>query len=78
MAALSAFEVDLVMVFRPRFMANFQPLITLEQRLVAVMAKDNPLAKLRKLRAAHPVAPPERSIGGRHGLEVCMALLLQN
>ncbi|MEI8277843.1 MAG: LysR family transcriptional regulator, partial [Hyphomicrobiales bacterium] len=50
MAALSAFEVDLVMVFRPPFMANFQPLMTLEQRLVAVMAKNHPLAKLRKLR----------------------------
>lgn len=73
MAALSAFEVDLVMVFRPPFLANFQPLMTLEQRLVAVMAKNHPLAKLRKLRlrdcAAHPVALPERSIGGRQLLD---------
>jgi DNA-binding transcriptional LysR family regulator len=73
MSALSAFEVDLVMVFRPPFLANFQPLMTLEQRLVAVMAKTHPLAKLRKLRlrdcAAHPVALPERSIGGRQLLD---------
>lgn len=73
MAALSAFEVDLVLVFRPPFMANFHPLMTLQQRLVAVMAKTHPLAKTRKLRlrdcTAFPVALPERSIGGRQLLE---------
>jgi len=54
-------------------MANFHPLITLEQRLVAVMAKGHPLAARRKVRlrdcAEHPVALPERSIGGRQLLE---------
>jgi DNA-binding transcriptional LysR family regulator len=73
MEALAAFEVDLVLVFRPPFLANFQPLMTLEQRLVAVMAKNHPLATRRKLRlrdcAAYPVALPERSIGGRQLLE---------
>lgn len=39
MAALAAFEVDLVAVFRPPFMINFQPMMTLEQQLVALMAK---------------------------------------
>jgi DNA-binding transcriptional LysR family regulator len=73
MAALAAYEVDLVIVFRPPFLANFQPLMTLEQQLVAVMAKNHPLAALRKLRlsdcAAYPVAMPERSIGGRQLLD---------
>ncbi|MGA2567511.1 MAG: LysR family transcriptional regulator [Pseudolabrys sp.] len=73
MAALAAFEVDLVLVFRPPFLANFQPLMTLEQRLVVVMAKSHPLAARQKLRlrdcAAYPVALPERSIGGRQLLE---------
>ena len=73
MAALAAFEVDLVLVFRPPFLANFQPLMTLEQRLVAVMAKNHPLASRRKLRlrdvAAYPVALAERSIGGRQLLD---------
>lgn len=77
MAALSAFEVDLVMVFRPPFMANFHPLMTLEQRLVAVMAKNHPLARTRKLRlrdcVPYPVALPERSIGGRQLLEEVVA-----
>src|ERR1700691_4791599 len=31
MAALAAYEVDLVIVFRPPFLTNFQPLMTLEQ-----------------------------------------------
>lgn len=73
MTALANFEVDLILVFRPPFMANFHPLITLEQRLVAVMTKSHPLAKRRKLRlrdcVAYPVALPERSIGGRQLLE---------
>jgi len=77
MTALSTFEVDLVMVFRPPYLANFQPLMTLEQRLVALMEKNHPLAKAtqktRKVRlrdcAVYPVALPERSIGGRQLLE---------
>jgi DNA-binding transcriptional LysR family regulator len=73
MAALAAFEVDLVLVFRPPLIANFQPLMTLEQRLVAVMTKKHPLAKKRKLRlhdcATYPLALPERSIGGRQLLD---------
>ena len=44
MTALATYEVDLVLVFRPPFLANFQPLMTLEQRIVAVMSSDHPLA----------------------------------
>jgi DNA-binding transcriptional LysR family regulator len=73
MAALAAYEVDLVLVFRPPFLANFQPLMTLEQRIVALMAEDHPLAKRPAIRlrdcAAYPVAMAERSIGGRQLLE---------
>jgi DNA-binding transcriptional LysR family regulator len=73
LAALAAYEVDLVVVFRPPFLANFQPLMVLEQRLVAVMAKDHPLAARKELRlrdcAAYPVALPARSIGGRQLLD---------
>src|SRR5216683_2768547 len=71
--ALAAYEVDLVLVFRPPFLANFQPLMSLEQRLVAVMSADHPLARKRALRlrdcAAYPVALAERSIGGRQLLD---------
>jgi DNA-binding transcriptional LysR family regulator len=73
MAALAAFEVDLVVVFRPPFLVNFQPMMTLEQRLVAVLPKKHPLAARKSLRlsdcAGYPVAMPERSIGGRQLLE---------
>jgi DNA-binding transcriptional LysR family regulator len=77
MHALAAYEVDLVLVFRPPFLANFQPLMTLEQRMVAVMAADHPLASQRAIRlrdcATYPVALPERSIGGRQLLDEVMA-----
>lgn len=73
MAALAAYQVDLVLVFRPPFLANFQPLMTLEQRLVAVMSAKHPLASRRTVRlrdcANYPVALAERSIGGRQLLE---------
>lgn len=76
MTALAAYEVDLVLVFRPPFVPNFQPLMTLEQRVVAVMSADHPLASRPTIRlrdcAGYPVALPERSLGGRQLLEeVC-------
>ncbi len=77
MAELAAYEVDLVLVFRPPYLANFQPLMTLEQRLVALMASDHALAGKRGLRlrdcAAYPVALPQSSIGGRQLLNEVMA-----
>ena len=78
MAALAAYEVDLVLVFRPSFLANFQPLMSLRQRLVALMAADHPLAGQKKrLRLSqmigYPVALPERSLGGRQLLANALA-----
>ncbi len=71
--ALAAYETDLVLVFRPPFLATFQPLISLEQRLVALMSADHPLVGRRTIRlrdcAAYPVALPDRSIGGRQLLD---------
>ena len=70
MSALATYEVDLVLVFRPPFLANFQSLMTLEQRMVAVMAAGHPLAS-RKNRSgcgiAHPIpwrCPNEASAAG--------------
>jgi DNA-binding transcriptional LysR family regulator len=77
MSALAAYEVDLALVFRPPFLANFQPLMVLEQRIIAVMSAEHPLAARRTVRlrdcAAYPVALPERSIGGRQLLEEALA-----
>jgi len=39
MGALAAYDVDLVLVFRPPFLSNFQPLMSLRQRLVALMPR---------------------------------------
>jgi DNA-binding transcriptional LysR family regulator len=72
-AALASYDTDLVLVFRPPFLATFQPLMRLPQRLVALMGADHPLAANRTVRlrdcAAYPVALAERSIGGRQLLD---------
>jgi DNA-binding transcriptional LysR family regulator len=77
MNALAAYEVDLVLVFRPPFLADFLPLMTLEQRIVAVMSESHPLANRRTVRlrdcASYPVALAERQIGGRQLLEEVLA-----
>jgi DNA-binding transcriptional LysR family regulator len=73
MQMLAAYEVEIVLVFRPPFLPNFQALATIKQRLVAVMSSDHPLAASKNLRlsdcAPYPLALPEPSIGGRQLLE---------
>jgi DNA-binding transcriptional LysR family regulator len=73
MRALANSEVDIVLIFRPPFLPSFRPLFTIKQRLVALMAEDHPLAAKPKLRLSdcrlHPLALPERSIGGRQLLD---------
>ena len=73
MAALAAYDVDLLLVFRPAYLANFQPLMTLEQRLVAIMHARHPLADKQTLRlrdcTRYPVAIAMRGFGGRELLD---------
>lgn len=75
--ALADFEVDLALVFRPSLMPEFQVLASAEQRVVAIMSAEHPLAGKTALRlrdcAAHPLALPERSYGGRQLLEEATA-----
>jgi DNA-binding transcriptional LysR family regulator len=77
MAALAAYEVDLVLVFRPPYLATFRPLMRLPQRLVVLMPKTHPLASRPAIRlrdcASYPVALPEPSIGGRQLLDEVLA-----
>jgi DNA-binding transcriptional LysR family regulator len=72
-AALAAYDVDLLLVFRPAYLANFQPLMTLEQRLVAIMHARHPLADKETLRlrdcTRYPVAIAMRGFGGRELLD---------
>jgi DNA-binding transcriptional LysR family regulator len=73
MVALAAYDVDLLLVFRPAYLANFQPLMTLEQRLVAIMHARHPLADKQTLRlrdcTRYPVAIAMRGFGGRELLD---------
>jgi DNA-binding transcriptional LysR family regulator len=73
MVALADYDVDLLLVFRPAYLANFQPLMTLGQRLVAIMHARHPLAEKQTLRlrdcTRYPVAVPMRGFGGRELLD---------
>jgi DNA-binding transcriptional LysR family regulator len=73
MTALAAYDVDLVLVFRPPYLAAFRPLMSLQQRLVVLMPAAHPLASRPTIRlrdcASYPVALPEPSIGGRQLLD---------
>ena len=73
MAALADYDVDLSLVFRPAYLANFQPLMTLEQRLVAIMDAQHPLADKKTLRlrdcTRYQVALATRGFGGRQLLD---------
>lgn len=75
--ALANYEVDLIFAFRPPFLATFQPITRLPQRLVALMATDHPLASKRAIRlrdcAEYPVALPATSLGGRQLLDQTVA-----
>jgi len=76
-AMLRAYEADLALVFRPARHTDFQPLVTLGQRLVAIMASGHPLAARTSLRlrdcAAFPLALLDRSFAGRQIAEDAMA-----
>jgi DNA-binding transcriptional LysR family regulator len=73
MDALAAYDVDLVLAFRPPFLANFQPLMTLEQRVVAIMQAQHPLAARKTVRlrdcTRFPMALAERGFAGRQLLD---------
>lgn len=71
--ALVSYEVDIVLVFQPAPLAEFQQLAAFDQHLVALMPPDHPLAGQKTLRlrdcARHPVALSDRSTGGRQIIE---------
>lgn len=75
--ALSTYEADLVLIFRPARSAELQTILTVGQRLCAVMAADHPLASHDTIRirecADFDVALPERNFGGRELLDDWLA-----
>jgi DNA-binding transcriptional LysR family regulator len=75
--ALAEYESDLVLVFRPPHSIELQPIMTLGQRLVAIMADDHPLAARETLRLRdcvdYEIALPGASFGGREIIEQILA-----
>lgn len=73
LALLRNYEVDLALIFQPKRNRDFQPLISIGQRLVAIMANDHPLAARTSVRlrdcAAYPLALPDKSFSGRRILD---------
>lgn len=74
--ALVDFNADLVLVFEPIRMLEFQNLLSIRQPLHAVMSPDHPLANQQTLRLRdclrYPVALPTEKFGVRHLLEIAI------
>jgi DNA-binding transcriptional LysR family regulator len=77
MRALLTYDTDLILVFRPPQAAELQPLISIGQGLVAVMAHDHPLAHSTTLRLrdclSYDVALPDTSFSGREIIDEVLA-----
>lgn len=75
--ALRTYEADLALVFQPERYADFQPLMAVGQRLMAVFATTHPLARQETIRmrdcAAYPLALPDPSFSGRRIVDRIMA-----
>ncbi|AOG06032.1 LysR family transcriptional regulator [Bosea sp. RAC05] len=75
--ALAGYEVDLALIFRLDTSIGFQIIASAEQRLVAIMRQDHPLAKEGSIRlrecSGFPLALPDRSYGGRQLLDQAVA-----
>lgn len=76
-AALRDYEADLALIFQPPREPDFQPLMMLGQRLVAIMAAGHPLSGQAALRlrdiAGYPVALADRSFSGRRIIDDVMS-----
>ncbi|EGY00157.1 putative transcriptional regulator [Nitrospirillum viridazoti Y2] len=73
MRQLTAFDIDLVLIFRPLRHPELHPIMSIGQGLVAIMSADHPLAAKDILRlrecAEYETAMPESSFGGREIIE---------
>ena len=74
--ALTDFSADLLLVFEPIRLFEFQTLLNIRQPLYAVMAKDHPLAARESLRLREclqfPLALPTEEFGVRQLLEAAI------
>jgi DNA-binding transcriptional LysR family regulator len=77
MKALLNYDTDLILVFRPPLAAELQPLMSIGQGLVAVMAADHPLAAKDSLRIRdcleYDIALPDATFSGREIINEVLA-----
>ena len=77
MRHLLAYEADQILVFRPPHAAELQPVMSIGQGMVAVMAHDHPLAAKTRLRVRdclmYDLALPEPSYSGRELIDQILA-----
>jgi DNA-binding transcriptional LysR family regulator len=77
LAALTAYDVDLALIYRPTMWPTLRVVASVPQRLVAIIRSDHPLAKKKTIRLSecldYPVALPDRTLSGRQILEEVMA-----
>ncbi|MDT2022148.1 LysR substrate-binding domain-containing protein [Methylocella sp. CPCC 101449] len=75
--ALRDYEADLALVFQPERHNDFQPLMSVGQRLMAIFASGHPLAQKETIRlrdcTAYPLALADRSFSGRRIMESILA-----
>ncbi|WP_269584698.1 LysR family transcriptional regulator [Roseibium sp. Sym1] len=78
---LRAFESDLALVFEPVHLGDFDVLLSVEQPVYAVMARDHPLASKERLRLrdclGYPHVVPPKRIGIRYLLDIAVANMSQ-
>jgi DNA-binding transcriptional LysR family regulator len=78
---LRAFESDLALVFEPVHLGDFDVLLSVEQPVYAVMARDHPLAAKERLRLrdclGYPHIVPPKRIGIRYLLDLAVANMSQ-
>ncbi|GMG83033.1 LysR family transcriptional regulator [Paralimibaculum aggregatum] len=76
---LLAFSSDIALVFEPMYLADFEMIAAVPQRLCAIMAADHPLAQVDPLRLADclawPHVVPTGDYGVRHVLELAAGRL---
>ncbi|MBC2665195.1 LysR family transcriptional regulator [Novosphingobium flavum] len=75
--ALTEYEIDLALIFRPLRHPELQPILSVGQGLLAIMAADHPLAAKAVLRlrecAQYDLAMPDIAFGGREIIESRLA-----
>lgn len=78
---LRSFQSDLALVFEPRHLAEFDVIVSIEQVVYAVMARDHPLASKGELRLrdclAFPHVVPPPTIGIRYLLDLAVGRMSQ-